>query len=559
MELNISSSINQINPSQLFNDGFELSDQTIIPSEEIVSSFSPDENVVELFIYDSNTSLLDSVYDYNDWTITQNSDTSGINNTDTLQIDPSSDVFKRGYDNGDLYAVYNFVNYELTSSPTNLLYISEISSDRTEIRLNSNFISNEDLELSFNDLKSKLEDANYFDEFYISSEGNNYNIGINILLDTSKEQSSILIKLYDALPSSFSLKDEVYVATKVAESQAYEVKFYNDTSLGLDDVTYLKGPNYNLEIKDFVNNSTELKSQSELLDATTTSSRDNLENILNQKGVKITPNYSFDTFNEFVNFSSAKKRIENFYEKVTQIQSYQDEINTINSSITGSTSSSSQVSSSLAIADSNITNIIKNFDGYEYYLYYESGSSAYPKSSGSNFPYELQNVESTEVFEWLGSDVEIEANYGGILLSASFYDNNNQNWLYYTIPEFIRDNQDNNNYIEFSNMVGQHFDEIWLYTKAVSEVRNTTNTLDKGIPLKLSEDAIKSLGYEGFGNNFNNQNNYIGLTGEEDGFYVPPTGNDVVDNYIAINNDTVVNYWGSVSLFLLVVERSGER
>ena len=93
MELNISSSINQINPSQLFNDGFELSDQTIIPSEEIVSSFSPDENVVELFIYDSNTSLLDSVYDYNDWTITQNSDTSGINNTDTLQIDPSSDVF----------------------------------------------------------------------------------------------------------------------------------------------------------------------------------------------------------------------------------------------------------------------------------------------------------------------------------------------------------------------------------------------------------------------------------------------------------------------------------
>ncbi len=558
MELKISSSVSPISPSQLFNDGFELSDQTIIPSEDIASSFVPEENRVELFIYDVNVSLLDSVYDYNDWTITQNSDTSGLNNTDTLQLDPSSDLFKRGYDNGDLYAVYNFVNYELTSSPTNQYYISEISSDRTEIRLKSNFISNEDIETSFNDLKLRLDSAEFFDEFYITSDGNNYNIGVNILLDTSEEQSSILIKLYDALPSSFSVKDEVYVATKVAETKAYSVKYYGDLDLGLDDVTYLKGPNYNLEIKDFVNNSTELKSKSELLDATTTGSNNNLQNILNQKGVKITPNYSYDTFNEFVNFSSAKKRIENFYEKVSQIQDYQNDIDTINTSITGSTSGSAQVSSSLAIASTNIENIIKNFDGYEYYLYYESGSSAYPKVSGSNFPYQLQNTGSTEVLQWLGSDDEINANYGGILLSASFYDNNNQNWLYYTIPEFIRDNSDNNNYIEFSNMVGQHFDEIWLYTKAVSEKTNTTNELDKGIPLPLAEDAIKSLGYEGFGNNFNNQNNYIGLTGEEDGSYVPPTGNEIIENYIAINNGSVVNYWAPAYSFLFYVEQLGE-
>jgi hypothetical protein len=106
--------------------------------------------------------------------------------------------------------------------------------------------------------------------------------------------------------------------------------------------------------------------------------------------------------------------------------------------------------------------------------------------------------------------------------------------LYYTIPEFIRDNGDNNQYLEFSNMVGQHFDEIWLYTKAVSKKLNTTSELDKGIPLKLADDAITSLGYKGFGNNFNNQDNYIGLTGEDNGSYVPPTGSEVIDNYIAV-------------------------
>mgnify|MGYP003641825382 CR=1 FL=1 len=559
MEFKISSSVSQIPPSSLFNDGFELSDQTIIPSENIAGAFSPEVNKVELFIYDTNTSLLDSAYDYNDWTITQNSNTTGLGDTDTLQIDPSNDLIKRGYDIGNLYAVYNFINYELSSSPTDLLYISEISSDRTEIKLNSNFISNEDLETSFNILKSKIDDVDYFDEFYIAFQGNNYNIGVNLLLDTSLEQYSILIKLYDALPSEFSLKDEIYVATKVAETQAYEVKFFNDSNLEVDAIPYLRGPNYNLEIKDFVNNSTELKNKSELLDAVTTGSNNNLQNILNQKGVKITPNYSFSTFNEFVNFSSAKKRIENFYEKVSQIQSYEDDISTIKSSITGTTLNTPQVSSSLASANNNIENIIKNFDGYEYHLFYTSGPSAYPKVADSYFPHPLLNTGSTEVLQWLGSDIEGSSTYGGIILSASLYDNNNQNWLYYTIPEFIRDNQDNDNYIDFSNMAGQHFDEIWLYTKAVTEKNNTTNELDKGIPLKLSQDAIKSLGYEGFGNNFNDQNNYMGLIGEEDGSFIPSTGNEVIDNYIAINNGTVVNYWSPSYSFLFYVEQLGEK
>ena len=559
MESKFSSSISQIPPSLILNDGFELSDQSLIPSKDIIGSFSPDINKVELFIYDVNNSLLDVLYDYNNWTITKNSDTSGLNNTDTIQIDPSNDLIERGYDAGNLYAVYNFINYELSTSPTNLLFISEISPDRTEIKLNSNFISNTDLETTFNDLKSKIDSADFFDEFYISSLNNNYNIAVNLLLDTSTPQYSILIKLYNALPTSISLKDEIYVATKVAETQAYEVKFFNNIPSRIDNIQYLKGPNHNLDIKNFVNNSSPLKSKSELLNASTTGSNNNLQNILNQKGVKITPNYSFNTFDEFINFSSAKKRIENFYEKISQIQSYEDDINIIKSSITGPTSSSIQVSSSLASANSNIETIIKNFDGYEYSLFYNSGSSAYPKTPNSSFPHPLQNTGSTEVLQWMGSDIEGSSNYGGIILSASLYDSDNQNWLYYTIPEFIRENQDNNNYIDFANMVGQHFDEIWLYTKSVSEKTNTTNELDKGIPLKIAEDAIKSLGYEGFGNNFSNQNNYIGLIGEEDGSYVPPIGDEIIDNYIAINNGTIVNYWNPSYSFIHYVQQLGEK
>ena len=557
-----SASLEPVVVGEILTDGFELTDGQIIPSSNISSSFIPSDNKVELFFYDYNKNLLQGFYNFNDWTITENNDTQNFGATDIIQLDPILDSFSRGYSTGKLYSIYNFVNYELNSDPTlgdeGLFYISEISSDRTEIRIKSNYLTNEEIEEGFNNLNNKITSADYFDEFYIVSfepNGNSYNIAVNLELDTQTSQSSVIFKLYDALPAQFEIKSKVYVATKVAESKAYLLEYFAelfDPAKG----NYIQGPNYNLDINDFVNNSTELKNKNELLNSNSTSSKNTLDNKLNKFGVKITPNYSYDTFSEFVNFSSAKSRINNFYEKVSQIQGYEDDISALNT-ITGSTSASVQSSASKAILEGKINGLIKNFDGYEYYLYYESSSFAYPKT-GSSYPYSLLSTGSTEVLTWLGSDIESNFYYGGILLSASFYDNDNQNWLYYTIPEFIRSDEENNNYIEFSNMVGQHFDEIWLYIKSISERHNTTNQLDKGLPLDLAQTAVKNLGFEGFSNNWNDQNNFIGLIGEDDGVYVPPTGSETITNYIAINNGNIVNYWNPSYSFLFYVQQLGE-
>ena len=546
MALKVSSSISVFSPEELFDEGFGLQDQSIIPSKIISSSFTPGENNMEAFIYDESLQLVSRLLNYNEYKIEQNSSTTSLTGTDQLQLDPTKDLTNQGYVNGTFNIVYNFLNYELSSSLANKYFISEISSDRTEIRLKNNSLSNDQISSSYNVFKDKIDNVKYFDEFYISDDENHYNIGVNCELDTSNDtQYSILIKLYNPLTPTFNEKDLVLISTKVAESQGYKITLTPDqeelNKLLLGDVTYLKGPNTNLEIKDFVNNSTELKSKDELINSPSTSSKNTLDNKLSQKGVKIEPNYSYNTFSEFVNFSSAKSRIQNFYEKVSRIQGYENDLTTLNA-ITGSTSSSLQTSASKATLEANISTEIKNFDGYEYYLYYESSSFAYPKT-GSSYPYELLATSSTEVLTWLGSDVENHTYYGGILLSASYYDYDNQNWLWYTIPEFIKSNQNNDNYIEFSNMVGQHFDEIWLYTKALSERYNTTNQLDKGLPLKLAQDAIVSLGYEKFGNNYNNENNFIGLIGEDNGIYTPSTGSETITNYIAINGGSVVNYW----------------
>ncbi|MDA9268202.1 hypothetical protein N9P60_00390 [bacterium] len=533
----VTASIEQVSLQNLFSDGFELQDQSIIPNQNLPGNFTPGENTVEFFIYDSRLTFQTGITNFEGYQITKNSDTTGLTNTDSLTLSPENDVYNLGYDNGQIYAIYNFINYELNTSPDFSYYISEISSDRTELRLNSNFITNEDIELSVSEFKLSLESSDSFDEFYLNFGDNGYVICVNVQLDKSTPQYSILIKLYEALPLQYALKDELSVVTKVAESQGFNITFPPVEVLP-EPKNYIQGPNMNLDINDFVNNSTDLKSKTELTTSNSKTSEFNLQNVLNEKGIKITPNYSYDTFGEFVNFSSAKSRINNFIKKLQQIEEYQSDIDTLESILTPTPDSISNI----ATANTNIEDIIKNFDGYEYYLYYNDSTFAYPKST-TTFPYTNVATNSVTTLTWLGSDVEGDSYYGGILLKASRYDEGNQNWLYYTIPEYLRNSSDNDSYIEYCNMVGQHFDEVWLYTKAYTSKLNTTNELDKGVPLKMVEETIRSLGYKGHANNYNNQDNFIGLTGENSGSYLPPTGSEDITNYIAVNGGNIVNYW----------------
>lgn len=548
--IEVSSSIQSVNPSEIFSDGFELSQQSIIPSQNYSGSFTPGINNIEFYVYNAQNTLQYSDYNFVDYQIIDNSTISGSNvdTTDVITINPEKNVYDVGYSNGKITAVYNFVNNELSSSISNPYYLAEISSDRTEIRLKSNFLSNDEIQTAFIPFEETLKTAEFFDEFYVSFGDNESHIGINTKLEIPEPnntvktsippQYSILIKLYDALPSKHKVNDQLYVYTKTGETQAYVIEFEEVINVP-DDTIRLKGPNTNLNIKDFVNNSSTYKNKEELINTNSSSSKDQLINVLEQKGIKLTPNYSTASFNEFVNFSSAKARVNNFYLKVKNIQGYESDIKLL-SSTTGSNAGA--VSSSIASLWTKIENEIKNFDGFEYYQYYNTGSDAYPKT-GSIFPEQLLDYDDVKVLQWLGSDDPLNQYYGGTLLSASLYDDDNPNWLYYTIPTFITEQNDNDNYVDFCNMVGQSFDELWLYTKAVTEKLNTTNQLDKGVPLSLADDVITSLGYTGFGNNYNNQDNFIGLIGNDNGDYLPPTGSELITQYIAINGGNIVNYW----------------
>jgi len=527
--------VTEIPPNFLGNQGNAFKNNSfteeLIPSTFKSEEFDPELNVIELFIYDTNRNVIGSNGDLKSYRISEELVTP--NNFSQILLDPANDMVN-GINNpvGTYFSFYNFLEYELSSSAADLYFISEISPDRTEIRLQSNVLSNDEISNSLISFKEKLDSSDFFDEFYIKNL-DRYYTGVNILLDTESEPFTILVKLFEPLPSDVNTKLSVSIITKVAETKAYQVTFPPQDT-GVIPKNFIKGPNTNIKVKDRVNNSTDFKTKNNLKSTTVSSAVDQLEYFTSQSGIELNPSYSVSVYDDFVHFSSAEQRLRNFFSKVQNIESFQTQINLLDNV---NDTNSTEVSSSKLTLEKNIKELITTFDGFEYFLYFESGSQSYPKST-TTYPFTLQSSTSTEVRTWLGSTDEDNIYYGGALLSASLYDEDNVNNLLYVIPEYIRSNPENSNYILFSNMVGQFFDETWLYTKAVTNKLNSTNQLDKGADLSLIDDVLRSFGQEIYGSNFNNIDDYSSLIGvSSEGSILPATGSEVITNFVTASNE----------------------
>ena len=511
--------ISPIDTNTLSQQTFSRDDAALMQSFDIPGSFNPSTDVVEYFIYDFNNNLLLSNYSFNQWTNINDPSLSKTDNISTLNIDPIQDLTNQGYTFGKVKSVYNFISNKLGSSNSNRFYISEISSNRTEIRLASNFISNESLQISYDEFKKELNDANYFDEFYLNFGNNNYFLAVNILLDTTQDQYSLLIKLYEPLPTSYKVKNELFVVVKSGESIGYAVEYDTIINLTTDNIQ-IQPPNFNIEIQDTISPSTSYKNYNTITSSPLSGSYSQLLGALS--GSKITLTTDYTNYSDFVFFSSAYQRLYNFREKLYDISSSQAQLDLIYSDITGSTSSSSAVSSSKNILENQIQSIITNFDNYEKYLYYESGSYTWPKSNSVK-PYTLYDVNSVTSTNWYATQSAV----------ASTFDEENQNNLEYAVPGYLRDSSDNDNYIIFVNMVGQLFDEIWIYTKALTDKLDSNNSLDVGVSKDMVADVLKSLGTKLYTSNFTAENIYNSLLGySNSGSLLLPTGSELITNYV---------------------------
>ena len=504
-----------VNVSYLGSDGqyqtYAPSDTSLINTSLITANFGTANDYIEYFIKDQSGLVLNSNYYVTEYNIGNNVN-SVTNTTSVLELDPETDARVLGYNRGVVNVKYNFLTKWLLSAPdpASNFWIKEISTSRTEIKAARQDLSNTQLANAFGTFNTALAADAYYPDFYLNFGADILVIAVNAVYVEEDGSGYVIFKLYEPLPDGFDVKSTFWVVTEAANPAEFNVSI-NVTPDTVLDYTQLQGPNFKVHIKDKVGQTTPYYNYLSLLSTSVTSSYQQLQSMMQEQGIDINVDYS--NFSNFVHFSSITDRLYNFNYKIQLIESASAGI------------AAGQTSTGAALLQQQIDSTITNFDGYEYYLYFNSASTAWPKQN-SSIPYVLYSATSSQVANWLGN---IQTAPNGIATmsmywSSSRYDDQNQDLLLYTAPAYITEDPNNRPYFLFLNMVGQMFDNIWIYLKDVTNLYAANNNPFKGISLEEVADAIRNMGVQLYTNTSISDNIYYSLLGiNQTGSALPPT------------------------------------
>ena len=497
---------------QIFSDNNILtgSSSNLVVTRDMIRNFGQPEDYVEMILSDPAEKIIAFIVPFSNYTIPgifePNVDPTTIQE---LIFDPAADLTNLGVQSGDYKVTYNILRPVIVKSFNPSLFIKEISGDRTEIRLTTNNIPEDDLINNTTEFIQNFQSLPYFKEFYLNFGRNQLYPAVNIALDLGNDANNntptVLIKLLNPLPIKHKVNDLLNVIDEIGNPQVFEVILVPD----IIPVTFptLRGPNFDLDLDNLRVGPTPYYNFNQVTNFQGDFAPQ-LQQLLGQLSASnFAINIDYTNFEDYVHFSSAARRLEGFRYKLINIEA--------TSSLSSSAAASSSPTSNIDAENyqSNINKIIQGFDGWEQYLYYESSSYAWPKQNNTK-PYIIQSITSSESVNWFND------NYN----SASLYDDNNQNYILYTLPGYIAENDSNELAFEFVASVGQMFDDVWIHIKAISDLYQAKNALDQGISKDLVYFALQSMGINTYTDE-DGTNVFKYLYGiDEDGNYLPNTG-----------------------------------
>jgi hypothetical protein len=470
-------------------------EQLLIPIIE-QSTFGQSNDYIEYFVFDLGGNILNSNYNYTAYKLPTNSSYSQ-SLLPNIEIDPIQDIQKLGYESGELNTRYNIFR-KIASEPfSSQLFIQQISTDRTELRVDSTEFNDIQLISIAESFATKQIEVPYYYSVILNFGENKQIVAVNIISEINSEgNASILIKLYEPLPANINLKDTFWIVEEIVNPYVFDLNL--DKLITPTPLPSLRGPNFDidLELKNVI--PTQYSNFNQLITSLTGSAYQAVLNALSNQYTNVNVNYSI--FNDFIHFSSAESRMGNFMFKIGELETYKNEV----SSLTPLTSSNASLINQVNNATASINEIISGFDGFESYLYYTSSSleseiieytletgsfleyvvSPYPKSNTTQ-PYSLYTSSSLTVQNWYNTAVNI----------AQAFDIDNKDILIDVVPAYIREDEDNYlPYLVFVNMIGQYFDNIWIYIDKITDVWDNDNNLQKGISKDLIYDWLRSFG-----------------------------------------------------------------
>jgi hypothetical protein len=335
----------------------------------------------------------------------------------------------------------------------------------------------EAFESQFDDIDSKTPDdtSKYLTHLVHLGDSNN-----KVITTWTGSNGTLILKLYEPLDTTVQPNQQVWIS-KLQSNPIIDTL----TLVGVNEsfCPPLKGPNFALE----VDNGFGYKVYDDLLASGSTTSTDLLNKYLQDQNIDTTNlNIQYTSgsdylFNNFINFSSAEERVNNFLYKIQLIENYQSKHIALTGSVNNG--SVSALNDSNKVNDS-INEIKRKFDGFEHFLYYDVSSSlGYPKDS-----YNVPLLSTNQlVIDW----------YDSLVQTASLFDSTNPNYLVNNIPEFIKEDYQNEQFATFLDMIGHHFDTIWSYINGLNRNKKVGYTESTGMMNNMVYHMLESLGWEG--------------------------------------------------------------
>jgi hypothetical protein len=308
------------------------------------------------------------------------------------------------------------------------------------------------------------------------------NLGNEFVQETDKVES-IILKLYSPIPASVTPNSTFWV-TKLLTSPLVETVILTEQ----DNLSCppIKGPNFSIEVDYIKGSATNYESLDDII-LTNTSSAQLVGLYLSSSLVStddLNIEYADDStyaWDNFIHFSSAKERVDNFVYKVQLIENYESLISAsyydpISFGHTNTLSAIQEREKQQLKKDQ----LVNGFDGFEKFLY---------TSSSLSWPYNgsIRKLSTTtEVTNW----------YETVITLAENFDIENPNWVQNNIPQFIVNNTNNESMLLFLSMIGQHFDNIYFYTKSIEKSRGLGYKSKNGISDKLLFETLKSFDWD---------------------------------------------------------------
>ena len=520
-----------------WNNKYKEEDLRLIPSKPILSDFGKAVDVddrVELHIFSQDGATpLYSDLDVGTYKVAEGGilDDGSINSDSVVFLDIHNDVRELA-GSGTFVIKYNFFRTVVGTSDqaVNDLFIDEISASRKEIRLKiSSDATQEEMEI-FEDFADKLSikgNVDHWVDIHVNFGNGVVPLAVNWELDkvsTPAFPYSIVLKLYDPLPANIQLKQACWIVQELITS-VQERDFVE--SLDVEkQVSFLKSPNFSAGNDNSLGPGTsQFYNWKSLTDAKEGVLNKVLNRYFSSSLDNVRLNVDYRKYEHFIRFGSAEERLKNFRYKLSQLEFFDGKIATLTYNSAASASDSTSSVTGSYYVNLNVENfkekkndIVAKFDGYESFLYNESASAessslgiyyptTWPKVSDQPYPkgpYTNASVTSSQGWDW----------YNGAIASASLYDNNNIHSLQNTAvplhihedPTLGTDEKINGEYIKFVDMVGQFFDNIYLYVTAIPETWDRHNAIDAKLiegqfsgSDMMSKDLIymglKSLGY----------------------------------------------------------------